>query len=124
MVGAGQFLEKQNGTALLALHEGRGWLNGIFEGGAGGGVEDLNQIMDHDVYKNSPANSAGKFNIRVSARLLHRIYYVTYEPRHSQKVAGSKNIMQLSLIILFVFLFISLRFFGELSNVSSLGGAT
>lgn len=77
MVGAGQFLEKQNGTALLALHEGRGWLSSIFEGGAGGGVEDLNQIMDHDVYKNSPANSQGKFNIRVSARLLYPIYYVS-----------------------------------------------
>ena len=64
MIGAGPFLEKQNGVALLALHEARGWMTGVFDGGPGGGVEDLNQIMDHDAYKNYPANSAGKFHIR------------------------------------------------------------
>ena len=63
-VGTGQFLEKENGAALLGLHEGKGWLCNTMDGGVGGGVEDLNQVMDHDVYKNSPANATGKFNVR------------------------------------------------------------
>ena len=63
-IGMGQFLEKQGGSALLGLHEGKNWLNNTMDGGVGGGVEDLNQVMDHDVYKNSPANASGKFNVR------------------------------------------------------------
>lgn len=40
-VGTGLFLKKQGGVAFLALHEGRSWLPNTFEGGSGGGIEEL-----------------------------------------------------------------------------------
>ena len=33
--------------------------------GPSGGVEDMNQIYDHDLYKNSPANPTTKFYVRL-----------------------------------------------------------
>lgn len=73
--GLGQFLKGQNGVAFFGLHEGKNFLQDAFTNGPGGGVEDLNQIMDHDLYKNHPANNQSKFNVRnvhvVGAILMH-----------------------------------------------------
>jgi hypothetical protein len=63
-VGLGQFLKHQLCTAYYALHEGRSWVPLTFEGGPNGGIEDFNMIYDHDLYKNNPANSNGKFHCR------------------------------------------------------------
>jgi hypothetical protein len=57
-------LEKQGGRAFLALHEGKSWLAEAFEQQKGGGLEDLNQILDHDIYKNNPATGQSRFHVR------------------------------------------------------------
>eukprot|EP00435_Cladocopium_sp_Y103_P029585 s1478_g7.t1 len=71
----GCLLEKQGGRAFLALHEGKSWLAEAFEQQKGGGLEDLNQILDHDIYKNNPATGQSRFHVRnphvVGAVLLH-----------------------------------------------------
>lgn len=59
----------------MALHEGKSWLAEAFEHSKGGGLEDLNQILDHDIYKNNPATGQSRFHVRnprvVGAVLLH-----------------------------------------------------
>lgn len=59
----------------MALHEGKSWLAEAFEHSKGGGLEDLNQILDHDIYKNNPATGQSRFHMRnphvVGAVLLH-----------------------------------------------------
>ena len=73
--GLGCLLEKQGGRAFLALHEGKSWLAEAFEQQKGGNLEDLNQILDHDIYKNNPATGQSRFHVRnphvVGAVLLH-----------------------------------------------------
>ena len=59
--GLGYLLEKQGGRAFLALHEGKSWLSEAFEHAKGGGLEDLNQILDHDIYKNNPPQDSLAF---------------------------------------------------------------
>ena len=75
LAGLGCLLEKQGGRAFLALHEGKSWLAEAFEQQKGGGLEDLNQILDHDIYKNNPATGQSRFHVRnphvVGAVLLH-----------------------------------------------------
>ena len=63
-LGLGTQLHVQGGAAYLALHEGKSWLAHVFENGPGGGIEDLNQLMDHDLYKNHPVNNQSKFKVR------------------------------------------------------------
>ena len=67
-IGLGQFLKGQGGVAYFGLHEGKTFMTDLFASGPGGGVEDLNQIMDHDLYKNHPANNQSKFNVRMLAK--------------------------------------------------------
>ncbi|CAE7282086.1 unnamed protein product [Symbiodinium sp. CCMP2592] len=73
-LGMGATLEKQDGRGYLGLHEGRSWLSDAADNKPGGGFEDLNQIMDHDLYKNNPA-SGTKFYVKnphlVGSILLH-----------------------------------------------------
>ena len=68
-------MEKQGGRAFLALHEGKSWLAEAFEHSKSGGLEDLNQILDHDIYKNNPATGQSRFHVRnphvVGAILMH-----------------------------------------------------
>ena len=47
-----------------ALHEGRDTLAELIAGGPGGGLCDLNQIMDNDLYENRPATGTSKFYVR------------------------------------------------------------
>jgi len=95
-VGLGQHMKHQDGVAFLALHEGRTWLPETFQGGPGGGVEDLNQLHDHDVYKNSPANTSGKFVVRnphlVGAVLLHLDELVS-QAEKDDSVAGMERFL-------------------------------
>ena len=51
MIGMGIHLQTQDGVAFLALHEGRTWIHHVFENAPGGGIDDLNQIHDHALYK-------------------------------------------------------------------------
>ena len=63
-IGLGGFMQAQEDTAFLALHEGKTWLPQTFDSGPGGGIDDLNQIHDHDLYKNHPGNSQNRFRVR------------------------------------------------------------
>jgi hypothetical protein len=63
-VGLGGFMQAQGDTAFLALHEGKTWLPQTFDSGPGGGIDDLNQIHDRDLYKNHPGNNQNKFRVR------------------------------------------------------------
>ncbi|CAE7917987.1 unnamed protein product, partial [Symbiodinium necroappetens] len=73
-LGMGATLEKQGARGYLGLHEGRSWLSDAADNKPGGSFEDLNQIMDHDLYKNNPA-SGTKFYVKnphlVGSILLH-----------------------------------------------------
>ena len=48
-IGMGAMLEKQTCRGYLGLHEGKSWLQDALNQGPGGGLEDLNQIMDHNL---------------------------------------------------------------------------
>ena len=50
-LGMGATLEKQGGRGHLGLHEGESWLSDASTDKPGGGFEDLNQLLDHDLYK-------------------------------------------------------------------------
>ncbi|CAK0909816.1 unnamed protein product, partial [Prorocentrum cordatum] len=63
-IGLGNFMQAQGETAFLALHEGKTWLPQTFDNGPGGGIDDLNQIHDHDMYKNHPGNTQNRFLVR------------------------------------------------------------
>ncbi|CAK0896107.1 unnamed protein product [Prorocentrum cordatum] len=63
-IGLGGFTQAQEDTAFLALHEGKTWLPQTFDSGPGGGIDDLNQIHDHDLYNNHPGNSQNRFRVR------------------------------------------------------------
>ncbi|CAK0858472.1 unnamed protein product, partial [Prorocentrum cordatum] len=63
-IGLGNFMQAQGETAFLALHEGKTWLPQTFDNGPGGGIDDLNQIHDHDLYKNHPGNTQNRFLVR------------------------------------------------------------
>ena len=63
-IGLGGFMQAQEDTAFLALHEGKTWLPQTFDSGPGGGIDDLNQIHDHDLYKNHPGNTQNRFRVR------------------------------------------------------------
>ncbi|CAK0804108.1 unnamed protein product, partial [Prorocentrum cordatum] len=63
-IGLGGFMQAQEDTAFLALHEGKTRLPQTFDSGAGGGIDDLDQIHDHDLYKNHPGNSQNRFRVR------------------------------------------------------------
>ena len=56
--------QAQEDTAFLALHEGKSWLPQTFDNGPGGGIDDLNQIHDHDLYKNHPGNTQNRFKVK------------------------------------------------------------
>ena len=45
----GAMLEEQSCRGYLGLHEGKSWLQDALNQGPGGGLEDLNQVMDHDL---------------------------------------------------------------------------
>eukprot|EP00973_Karenia_brevis_P057466 7993503-Karenia_brevis.AAC.1 len=62
--GLGVFLQSQDEIGFLGLHEGKSWLPHTFDNGPGGGVDDLNQIHDHDIYKNHPGNTSTRFLVR------------------------------------------------------------
>ncbi|CAK0841640.1 unnamed protein product [Prorocentrum cordatum] len=63
-IGLGNFMQAQGERAFLALHEGKAWLQQTFDYGPGGGIDDLNQIHDHDLYKNHPWNTQNRFSVR------------------------------------------------------------
>ena len=63
-MGLRGFMQAQGDTAFLALHEGKTWLAQAFDNGPGGGTDDLNQIHDHDLYKNHPGNTQNRFRVR------------------------------------------------------------
>ena len=73
-LGMGATLEKQGGRGYLGLHEGKSWLSDASTDKPGDGFEDLNQLLDHDLYKNNPASGA-RFYVRnphiVGSILLH-----------------------------------------------------
>ena len=46
------------------MDEGKPWLTEVFEQTKGGELEDLNQIMDHDIYKNNSAAGQSEFQVR------------------------------------------------------------
>ncbi|CAK0814291.1 unnamed protein product [Prorocentrum cordatum] len=90
-IGLGQFLKGQGGVAYFVLHEGKTFMTDLFASGPGGGVEDLSQIMDHDLYKNHPANNQSKFNVRnvhVVGSVLMHLEEVERQARQSDSVAG------------------------------------
>ncbi|CAK0821406.1 unnamed protein product [Prorocentrum cordatum] len=90
-IGLGQFLKGHGGVAYFGLHEGKTFMTDLFASGPGGGVEDLNQIMDHDLYKNHPANNQSKFNVRnvhVVGSVLMHLEEVERQARQSDSVAG------------------------------------
>ena len=62
--GLGTHMHVQDGCAYLALHEGKSWLPHTFDNAPGGGIDDLNQIHDHDLYKNHPGNTTTRFLVR------------------------------------------------------------
>ena len=96
MLGLGQFLAEQDGTAFLALHEGCGWFADLFKQGPGGGVEELNQVMDHDLYKNSPLVQISKFYVRsphlVAAVMMH-LKEVVQHAEAPDSVAGLMRLL-------------------------------
>ena len=50
----GKTFETQGCRGYLGLHEAKTWLAAAFGNEPGGGMEDLNQIMDHDLKKTQP----------------------------------------------------------------------
>ena len=60
-VGMGIHMQAQDETAFLALHEGKSWLPHTFDNGPGGGIDDLSQLHDHDLYKNHPGSTGTRF---------------------------------------------------------------
>ena len=70
-IGLGNFLKHQDGAAFLCLDEGKTWLPQAFGEGPGGGVDDLNQIYDHDLYKNHPGNTQNQFYVLTPRSDIH-----------------------------------------------------
>eukprot|EP00971_Amphidinium_carterae_P226098 4484683-Amphidinium_carterae.1 len=91
MLGLGNHLQQQDGVAYLALHEGKTWLGHVFENGQGGGVEDLNQLHDHDLYKNHPMSQGSRFSVRnphVSGAVLVHLEEILHQAEQEDSVAG------------------------------------
>ena len=89
-------MHQQDGCAMLALHEGRSFLQQTFDGGPGGGIEELNMVAEHDVFKNSPANAGGKFFVRnphlVALIMLH-LEEIVHQAQQPDTVAGMSRFL-------------------------------
>lgn len=95
-VGLGQHMYQQDGCAILALHEGRTFLQQTFDGGPGGGIEELNMVAEHDVFKNSPANAGGKFFVRnphLIALIMLHLEEIAQQASQPDTVAGMSRFL-------------------------------
>jgi hypothetical protein len=89
-IGMGAMFEKQECRGYLGLHETNNFLADAFDNKPGGGMEDLNQIQDHDIYKNTPA-SGTRFYVRnphlVGSLLMHLEEFVR-QAKQEDSIAG------------------------------------
>ena len=90
-VGLGQHMHQQDGCAILALHEGRTFLQHTFEGSVGGGIEELNQLSDHDCYKNIISSQSGRYwvkNPHLIALVMMHCEEIVQQASQEDSVAG------------------------------------
>ena len=90
-VGLGQHMHQQDGCAILALHEGRTFLQHTFEGSVGGGIEELNQLSDHDCYKNTISSQSGRYwvkNPHLIALVMMHCEEIVQQASQEDSVAG------------------------------------
>ena len=59
--GLGQLMNETEGRAVWLKHEARKLIKKLAEGGTIGSFDEINQIIEHAYYRNSPVNNNSKF---------------------------------------------------------------
>ena len=70
-------------------------MEGLFKQGPGGGIEDLNQICDHALYKNTPLTPTSKFVVENPHLVGFILMHLEEVVRHAEKDDSVAGLMRL-----------------------------